>query len=66
MTVSQKFAARLRIIRERAGLLKSDVAKKTGLDPTFLGRVERGEREPSWETACKLADALGVKTEDFR
>lgn len=42
------------------------LAKDAGLNPSFVGRLLSGEQAPSFETACKLADALGMTTEGLR
>lgn len=47
----QKFLAalgeRLRVARTTAGLTQAQLAAKTGLHRTFIGSVERGERNVS-------------------
>jgi transcriptional regulator with XRE-family HTH domain len=60
------FPARLRALRERAGLTAAQLAAAAGLHRTHYYKVERGDRAPTWETVRKLAAALGVKTEAFR
>jgi transcriptional regulator with XRE-family HTH domain len=60
------FAAALTRIREKAGLTKYGLAKAAGVDAAFIGLIEAGQKMPGWETACKLADALGVSLDQFR
>lgn len=60
------FARRLRDLRAAAGLSGYALAKATGLDATYLGRLERGQQAPSWATVQALARALGVSTEELR
>jgi transcriptional regulator with XRE-family HTH domain len=60
------FAERLRTFRENRNLTKNALAVQAGVDPAFLGHLENGVKTPGWETICKLADALGVKTDAFR
>lgn len=60
------FAGRLKELREAAGMTQGELANKAGLTLDGLGQLERGRRQPSWETVCRLADALGVSTEAFR
>jgi ribosome-binding protein aMBF1 (putative translation factor) len=63
---SSTFAARLTALREQAGINKRELAIRSDLEPSFIGRLESGEQGPSWETIKKLADVLNVSTEAFR
>ena len=53
------FASRLRELREAAGLSVSQLATRAALTRQGIRLLERGEREPSLETARKIAEALG-------
>lgn len=53
------FGSRLARLRQAAGLTAYGLAKATGLDETGIRRLEAGERQPSLETARRLAEALG-------
>ena len=50
----------LRGLREDASLTKSAVAAAAGIDRTFLGRVERGERASSLGVLTAVATVLGA------
>lgn len=50
----------IRTIRQRAGLTQEKLALKTGLDRSYVGGVERGERNISVLNLKKCADALKV------
>ncbi len=41
-------------------LTQAELAKKAGVSPTLIARLERGERYPSARTLTKLAKALDV------
>lgn len=43
----------------------SDLAEKVGIGAKHLGRVERGEKSPSFELIVALANALGVSPSEF-
>lgn len=40
-------------------------ANKAGMDRTYVGGIERGERNPTFEIIEKLAKTLGVSMEDL-
>ena len=46
--------------RLRCGLSQRSVARRSGLDPGYLSRIEHGKIKPSIEMALRIADALGV------
>lgn len=52
--------ARLRDLREAAGLDVTSLAGRCGMKQPYLSRVEAGRTLPSLRTLAKLAIALGV------
>jgi len=52
--------AALAALREAAGLSQAQLASAVGVGPDMLSRYESGARQPSVETAHKIAGALGV------
>lgn len=60
-TKAETFAARLRRLRERAGLTQEALAACLGVTRQAVARWESGTREPSLATAELLAAALGKK-----
>ncbi|MBQ0055316.1 MAG: LexA family transcriptional regulator [Synergistaceae bacterium] len=59
------FGCRLKLLREKRGLLQEDLALLAEVTPVTLSRYERGERTPTVATAEKLAAALGVHVSAF-
>ena len=55
-----RFGARVRQLRKRKGLSQEDLALEADLDRTYVGGVERGERNISLRNIKKLAKALGI------
>ena len=59
------FGAELRAVRVRRGLSQDDLAEVSGLHRTYIGGVERGERNPSLTNIARLAEALEVPVADL-
>ena len=56
-----QFGSRLRELRAKAGLTQETLALNSGLDRSYVGQVERGERNISLENIVRLAFGLGVE-----
>lgn len=52
------FGAQVRVARRRRGLSQDDLAVRSGLHRTYVGGIERGERNPSLTNIVRLAAAL--------
>jgi transcriptional regulator with XRE-family HTH domain len=61
----ERFAERLRAARKAAGLTQEAVGDRAGLHPTYVGSVERGERNVSIDNMEKLARAVGVDLDEL-
>jgi transcriptional regulator with XRE-family HTH domain len=59
------FHARLKELREAAGLTQGSLAELAGMSKGGVANLEQGIRKPSLETAQKLAAALGISCEAF-
>lgn len=51
--------------RKKLGLGQERLALDAGLHRTYLTTVERGMRNPSLETLCRIANALGCDLADL-
>lgn len=54
------FGMRLRQLREARGISQEHLAQIIGLDRSYLGSVERGERNVSLENIWRIAAGLEV------
>ncbi len=58
--ILKRFGETLREHRQRAGLSQEKLAAKAGIDRTYLGGAERGERNVALVNIVRLAEALQV------
>lgn len=64
--ILKKFGKKVREIRLEKGISSQmDLALKAGLDRTYIGGIERGERNVALKNIEKLAKALGVNIEEL-
>ncbi len=56
---------RVREIREQLGLSQDELAHKAGLHRTYVGAIERNERNITIRTLAKLAGALRCRPADL-
>lgn len=54
------FGAKVRELRKAQRLSQEALAHRAGLDRTYVGSVERGERNIAHDNIWLLADTLGV------
>jgi transcriptional regulator with XRE-family HTH domain len=60
-----QFGRNLRYFRLRAGMSQEELAQKAGLHRTYVGSVERGERNISLINIARLAGALDIEPEEL-
>lgn len=59
------FAQRVRMLREAQGISQEKLAEKSELHRTYIGMIERLERNPSLVCIHKIANGLGVHITDL-
>lgn len=59
------FGKLVRTIRKQRKLTSSQVAERVNIEVKHLGRIERGEKRPSFELIIALADALEASPSAF-
>jgi transcriptional regulator with XRE-family HTH domain len=55
-----RFGQRVRELRRRDGYSQESFAHKCGLDRTYIGGIERGERNVALRNVEAIAHALGI------
>lgn len=60
------FAGALKKLREQKGLSQGDIFRKTGIERSYLSRLESGQiDDPRLTTVVVLARALGLSVDDL-
>ena len=63
--ITEKFGRNVRKVRLLSGLSQAQLAALSGLHRTYIGSVERGERNITLVNAEKIASAMGKSLEDL-
>lgn len=63
--LQKHFGERVRELRQKKGLSQEALALACELDRTYIGGVERGERNISLLNIHKIAHALGVSVREL-
>ena len=58
--MTERFAERLKALRERRRISRSTLSELCGLSRNMVSRYELGDSQPSIEAAAQLAEYLGV------
>jgi transcriptional regulator with XRE-family HTH domain len=59
-SIQKQFGNRVRELRQAKGISQEELAEKAGIHRTYLGGIERGERNPCLKNILQVATALGV------
>jgi len=64
--ILKKFGKRVQELRLQKGITSQmTLANKAGLDRTYIGGIERGERNVTLKVIEKIAKTLGVDVEEL-
>jgi len=63
--ILKRFGERVRVLRKKTGKSQEDFAHQAGVDRTYMGGIERGERNIALRNIEKIANALGVPISDL-
>ena len=58
--ILEQFGARVRELRKAKGLSQEGFAADCGLDRTYMGGIERGERNVALRNIEQIAKTLGI------
>ena len=64
-TLREILARNVRLIRNKLNLSQEQLAADAGLHRTYIGSIERGERNVSVDNIEKIAVALKVKPQEL-
>jgi len=64
-TLRKRFGLTIRTLRKAKGLTQEMLGEKTGLHNTYIGAIERGERNPSLKCIEKIAKAFRVNIHEL-
>lgn len=59
------FGKKVRQFRKRLGLSQEEFAHRVGIDRTYIGGVERGERNVGLLNICRIARSLHVDPDEL-
>jgi transcriptional regulator with XRE-family HTH domain len=63
--ILKEFARNVRTLRLEKGWSQEELARRTDLHRTYIGAIERHERNVSLVNVERIAKALGVKIKDL-
>jgi len=63
--ILERFGERVRELRNKTGDSQEEFAHKAGLDRTYMGGIERGERNVALRNIEKIAKALRVTVSEL-
>ena len=64
-SIRKAFGLKVRMRRFELGMTQEEIAEKADLHHTYVGSVERGERNVSLENICALAKALDCSLKEL-
>jgi transcriptional regulator with XRE-family HTH domain len=62
MRLAQIFGRNVRRVRKERGLSQEVLADEVGLAVTYVGQIERGQRNPTLDVVERFAEVLGVNS----
>jgi len=64
-TIEKRFGERVRKLRQTKGMSQEELAFRAKIHRTYLGGIERGERNPALKNIAAIAKALDVSLSEI-
>lgn len=61
----EKLGSRIRELRQQKSLSQEEFAQLAELDRSYIGQIERGERNISFNNLVRIADAFDISLSDI-
>lgn len=61
----EKFGEKVRVERHKLGLSQEELASRAGVHRTYIGMIERAEKNITLENIEKIASALNIPIKDL-
>lgn len=58
--LTTKLGKRIRNYRQKLGFSQEQLAERSHCHPTYIGQIERGEKNPTIESIEKITRSLGI------
>ena len=59
------FGRRVREVRKSKGISQERLAEMAGIDRSYMGNIERGEKNITLKKAYEICDALDIEIQDL-
>lgn len=59
------FGQRVRYLRKNKGLSQEEMAALAGIDRSYMGHIERGEKNITLTKIYQICEALGIEVADL-
>lgn len=59
------FGKRIREVRRSKGISQEKLAELAGIDRSYMGNIERGEKNVTLKKAYEICDALGIEIQEL-
>lgn len=63
--ISRKIGKNIRALRKTSGLSQEQLALRADINASYMGQVERGEKNPTIDVLSKISSALGMPLEQI-
>jgi len=59
------FGKRVREVRKSKGISQEELAEISGIDRSYMGNIERGEKNITLKKAYEICDALDIEIQEL-